>query len=173
MPIRRDQDVAAEASDCGRQREGVGENAALRRARSGELRRLRYVLADYELRLDCIPKSLTLQRLLGGASVGGMFGIGDGKFLDASIGERGPQIVESGIGLQRRALWREQHDASFRIEHTTIDGLTGICELKDETFVGREKNLERRTLHDLRRKIAGRAEGQPHLLAAFGLEQGR
>src|SRR5713101_6135078 len=123
MPVDRNERIATARRHIRRYGKRIGKDATLRRAGRRELRGLRNVLAEHELRLDGLPQALSLERLLGGTAVGGVFRIGDGKALNAPVFERRPQIGKVGIGRERRALGSKENGSAFRVERTAIGGL--------------------------------------------------
>ena len=110
VPGVRDERVATEFRDRGRERQGVGDDATLSASGSDELSGLEDVLAQDQMVLDAIPEARMTQRLLGAFAVRSVLGIGDGKSRDPSLRKRGGQLPQFGIGLEGRSVRHHDHD---------------------------------------------------------------
>jgi hypothetical protein len=168
--VGRDERVASAPlhvrCECQRIRDDPARGVAGR----GELRRLRDVLAEHEMRLQGRPESVLLQRGFGGAAVRRVFGVGDGEAAHAATCDEPRQAGEAGRGIERGAGRREQHDPAHAVERAASAGESGGGEGVHEGFVRRQEELERRAVLDLAGERARRSEHRVHALPGVACE---
>jgi len=68
--------------------------------------------------------------------------VGDGKALDAAVGQCRLEIVQRSVCLQGRSVWDEQDQAADGIQDATIPCQPPVGEPKNQVLVSREKQLE-------------------------------
>ena len=173
VPVGGDGREAAERGHRRRFRQRQRHDPALARSRGGELRGLRGVLAQHQVRRDARPQPGVLQRCACGAPVRRVLGVGDREAPDAALGERACQPFELRIDLQRRTVRPEQRQATDRVQRAAIARVTLVGEPQHVLLVGRQEQLERRAVRNLLCKVARRAEGEPDDVPGVGLEATR
>ncbi len=157
VEVVRDKD-AATVKD-----EGVGDKADVGVAGVGELEGLTDVLGEDELVLKLGPEAGFLQSFLGGATVGGVEGVGE---RDVSGAGKVAQVFEL-TGLRPNGETSDGVDlARVRIDFVALE--KGV----ELGFVGGEEEVEGGAVFDLAGEHAGGAEGEGDFAGELILPEG-
>ena len=131
------------------------------------LKRLANVVAVDEFRLDRLPNTRALQRLLCRQSVRRVIGVRNRNPLDLR-----PREVRHSFDLQRTVSRRPERDPTARVNLFSVgNDQPLLSELVDITDVRGGEDVHRRAVFDLARQQSGRAkhEHDLHLVSRFKL----
>ena len=133
----------------------------------GELGGLRDVFPEDELLPHAIVESFSAQGRHGGAPIRRMLWVRDGDPANASVGQHGQAAPDVDAGIVR--VQSTRRPAAYSVEAAAF-GQAGALEPPGIVDVGREEDVERRAILNLREEVAGRTERQPDALPRVLLE---